>query len=76
MNLVAGGTHLRFRGYLIGTTLAMVPGTLGLVFAADRVLAAVRDPGLGTIAMAAGLVLLVVAGTWWARRRVERSEPD
>ncbi len=71
VNVVAGATHIRFRDYLLGTTLAMAPGALGLALAADRAVAAARDPDWGTAALAAGLAALVVVGTFLARRWLE-----
>jgi len=75
VNLVAGASHIRARDFLLGTLLGMTPGTLALVFFADRALAAVVDPSAGTwLGLAAG-VLAVVAAAFglraWLRRRRE-----
>lgn len=65
VNLVAGSSHLRFRDFFLGTLIAMAPGLLAMSFVADRVATAVEQPSMWTIAVAVGLLLLLVlAGRW------------
>ncbi|QKT04077.1 VTT domain-containing protein [Ectothiorhodospiraceae bacterium 2226] len=68
INLVAGASHIRFRDYLIGTTIGMVPGLLALAVFIDRIEAAIRDPGLGTLVAAIVVGVLVVAALLLVRR--------
>jgi len=69
VNLVAGASHVRLRDFLVGTVLAMAPGTAVLVFASDRILRAVSAPDAGTIvtaiAAAAGAAAVVLALRRW-----------
>ncbi len=65
VNLVAGSSHLRFRDFFLGTLVAMAPGLLAMTIVADRVATAVERPSTWTIAVAVGLLLLLVlAGRW------------
>lgn len=57
VNLVAGSARIRPRDFLLGTLIGMSPGILILSLAADRFVAALRNPTPGTIALAAGLFL-------------------
>jgi phospholipase D1/2 len=68
VNLVAGSSHVRFRDFLIGTVIGMLPGLVGLSVAADRVAAAVRSPDTTTLVVA-GVIVAVVAATLHLMRR-------
>jgi phosphatidylserine/phosphatidylglycerophosphate/cardiolipin synthase-like enzyme/uncharacterized membrane protein YdjX (TVP38/TMEM64 family) len=52
VNMVAGASHVRMRDFVLGTALAMAPGTAVLVFASDRVVRAVAAPDAGTVTIA------------------------
>jgi phospholipase D1/2 len=77
INLMAGSVGFRFRDFLIGTTIGLLPGVCGLTFAADRVAAAVRDPDPLSIALAVVAVALIAAALWglrtWLLRRARTS---
>jgi uncharacterized membrane protein YdjX (TVP38/TMEM64 family) len=65
VNIVAGASQIRWRDFLLGTVIGLVPGvTLASIFV-DRVAAAIREPGAATFALvaAAGIALIVVALT-------------
>jgi len=70
VNMVAGATHIGMRDFLLGTLLGMAPGILVTAFFVDRVAAAVRDPGAGTLAVLAGVLLVAVAAVAALRRWV------
>jgi phospholipase D1/2 len=57
VNVVAGASHIRFRDYLIGTLLGMLPGIAITVTFVHHLAEAVRNPSMGTVT-----VLAVVAG--------------
>lgn len=57
VNVVAGASHIRFRDYLIGTLLGMLPGIAITVTFVHHLAEAVRNPSMGTVT-----VLVVVAG--------------
>lgn len=56
VNLVAGASHIRFRDFVIGTLLGMVPGVLAIALLVDRVSASIQTPDLENI-----ITLVVVA---------------
>jgi len=58
VNMVAGASHIRFRDYLIGTLLGMLPGITMTVTFVHHLAEAVRNPSAGTVA-----VLMAVAGS-------------
>jgi phosphatidylserine/phosphatidylglycerophosphate/cardiolipin synthase-like enzyme/uncharacterized membrane protein YdjX (TVP38/TMEM64 family) len=68
INLVAGSAGFRFRDFLIGTLIGLVPGMLGLTLATNRVAAAVRDPDPLSIATALAAVACIAAAIWGLRR--------
>jgi hypothetical protein len=51
----------------------MGPGAVMLALAADRAVAAVRDPDLTRVSIAVGAVMLLLIGGAWLRRRSERT---
>lgn len=68
VNVVAGSSHLSFSDYMLGTALGMLPGIVGLSFAADRIAAAVRSPDETTILLALGVAAVVGFGLFGLRR--------
>ena len=61
INVTAGALRVRFRDYVLGTLLGVLPGTVMLSLFMDRLVAAWRDPGVGTyVGVVLFLVLLVV----------------
>jgi uncharacterized membrane protein YdjX (TVP38/TMEM64 family) len=75
VNIVAGASHIRWRDFLLGTVIGLVPGVVAASMFIDRVAAAIREPGVATFALlaAAGgvLVALVWSVTRMLRARVE-----
>jgi phospholipase D1/2 len=72
INITAGAFGVRFRDYMIGNVIGLLPGVLALTLFADRIAATVRNPhaqnliGLALVAGAIGAVL------WWLKRRIAR----
>ena len=62
VNMIAGGSQLRFRDFLIGGTLGLVPGTLLEAVFIDSLITAVHTPGPRAVVMVAGSLLLIVVG--------------
>lgn len=76
VNLVVGASRIRLRDCLLGTAIGMTPGIVLSASLVDRIAAAARNPGAGTFALLA-LVLLVPAAIWWGlRRRRQRRARD
>lgn len=60
INVVAGASHIRFRDFFLGTVLGMLPGIIVTVTFVHNLAEAVRRPSTGTLAILAGLVVLLV----------------
>ncbi len=76
INLVAGTTHISLRDFLLGTLIGLAPGIIAAALFIDRIMAALRDPGAGTVAVLIGLIVLVVAGMALLRRSLRRRRSD
>ncbi len=63
INYASGLSGVRFRHFVLGSALGMVPGSL-----AYAALGAYGTNPWGLAAAVSALVVLVAAGTWWARR--------
>jgi len=75
VNYASGLSGVRFRHYVVGSAVGMVPGSL-----AYAALGAYGTNPWGLAAAGSALVVLVVGGSWWARqldpRRVGDSTED
>lgn len=67
VNLVAGASHVGLRDFTLGTFLGMTPGIAALTFAADRVVAALRDPSATGVALAVAASFAAAGLLWWLR---------
>jgi uncharacterized membrane protein YdjX (TVP38/TMEM64 family) len=67
INYASGLSGVRFRHYVLGSALGMVPGSL-----AYAALGAYGTDPWGLAAAGSALVVLVVGGSWWARRLAPR----
>jgi uncharacterized membrane protein YdjX (TVP38/TMEM64 family) len=80
VNLVAGASHIRFRDFLIGTIIGMLPGLLGLTVFMDRLVATIRDPGPTGIAVMAlvaiGILAAAVTLRRWLEKRTTQQKPS
>lgn len=63
VNYASGLSGVRFRHYVVGSALGMVPGSL-----AYAALGAYGTNPWGLTAAGSALVVLIVGGSWWARR--------
>jgi uncharacterized membrane protein YdjX (TVP38/TMEM64 family) len=70
VNLLAGASHIRFRDYLVGTGLGMLPGIVGISIFADRLLAVVRSPNVANVLVSVAALGALVLGFWWLQRRL------
>ncbi len=75
INYASGLSGVRFRHFVLGSALGMVPGSL-----AYAALGAYGTNPWGLAAAGSALVVLLAGGSWWARRlgarQVSRSAPD
>jgi len=70
VNLIAGASHIRLRDFLIGTGLGMLPGILVITLFADRLLQSFKNPNWINTAVVSGLALVLILGSWWAKKRL------
>ncbi len=63
INYASGLSGVRFRQYVLGSAVGMVPGSL-----AYAALGAYGTDPWGLAAAGSALLVLVVGGSWWARR--------
>jgi phosphatidylserine/phosphatidylglycerophosphate/cardiolipin synthase-like enzyme/uncharacterized membrane protein YdjX (TVP38/TMEM64 family) len=74
VNMVAGASHIRFRDYLIGTFIGMLPGIVMTVTFVHHLAEAVRNPTAGAVAVlaaVAGSIILLAVGLQKLLRRRE-----
>jgi len=82
VNLVAGASHIRFRDFLIGTVLGMIPGIGAVTIFSDQLFAVMHKPSLDTVSILAAVALAIAAGAivlyyrlkGWPRKK--NTEPD
>jgi uncharacterized membrane protein YdjX (TVP38/TMEM64 family) len=75
VNMVAGASRIRFRDYLIGTAVGMLPGILAITVFTDRLVAAARNPSWMNLIVAVA-VAIVLAGIWWGVQKRLRATTD
>jgi uncharacterized membrane protein YdjX (TVP38/TMEM64 family) len=73
VNLVAGASHIRFRDFMLGTTIGMLPGLLGMTVFMDRLIATFRDPGPRAITAMVLVLGILIAGALTLRRWLEKT---
>ncbi|WP_235953536.1 VTT domain-containing protein [Noviherbaspirillum galbum] len=74
VNLVAGASHIRFRDYIIGTFLGMLPGIVMTVTFVHHLAEAIRRPSAGTIAVLAGVAAVIIVVALALRRALRKRE--
>jgi uncharacterized membrane protein YdjX (TVP38/TMEM64 family) len=76
VNLVAGSSGLRFRDFVLGSAIGMLPGIALLAMFGDWLGEWLRRPDGANLAALVGVTLAVItlalALGWWARRRQAR----
>jgi uncharacterized membrane protein YdjX (TVP38/TMEM64 family) len=68
VNIVAGASHIRFRDFIIGTALGLMPGILAICLLVDRGYALLSDPGLLNIFSAAAVAAAIALSAYYLRR--------
>jgi len=68
VNFVAGASHIKFRDYVIGTVIGLIPGILAITMLGDSLGDAIRHPGPKSIAVLAALVLVIIFVNMKVRR--------
>jgi phospholipase D1/2 len=70
VNVVSGAFKVPLRDYVIGSFLGLFPGIIVTNLFARQFERAFRDPGIGTFAILALLIVITVAGTVWLKRKL------
>lgn len=75
VNMALGALGIRYRDFIFGTGLGMLPGIAAFAFVSDRALDAWRDPTPQNLALIGGAIVLwlgVVFGVQWLLNRREK----
>jgi phosphatidylserine/phosphatidylglycerophosphate/cardiolipin synthase-like enzyme/uncharacterized membrane protein YdjX (TVP38/TMEM64 family) len=79
VGLVAGAIRVRFRDYLVGTLLGMLPGAVATTVFGDQLTEALHDPSRINYWLIAGVIAAFAAGIVavrrWFRREFARNPP-
>lgn len=68
VNMIAGASHIRFRDYIIGTMIGMLPGIALTVTFVHNLAQAIRNPSPGTIMVLAVVAVLLVGAAMGLQR--------
>ena len=71
VNVVAGASRIRWRDFLLGTALGLLPGLVLTSAFVDRAIAAVVAPSARTLATLVLVLAAIVAVAWGLRRKFE-----
>jgi phospholipase D1/2 len=74
VNIMAGASEVRFRDFILGTLLGMLPGLVLMTFFGDRLQSAIQDPRVESFMILVALAVALVAVMAWLRRRF--GKPD
>ena len=73
INMVAGASRIRFRDFVLGSLIGLLPGIIGMSVFTDRLAAAIEQPNLPAFAALAAVVAILVVSGWaiwrWDERR-------
>jgi phosphatidylserine/phosphatidylglycerophosphate/cardiolipin synthase-like enzyme/uncharacterized membrane protein YdjX (TVP38/TMEM64 family) len=72
VNMIVGALGIRYRDFILGTALGMLPGIAAFAFVSEAAIEAWREPTLANIALIATAIsiwLAVVFGIQWALNR-------
>ncbi|GAA0586655.1 VTT domain-containing protein [Caenispirillum bisanense] len=72
INLVAGASHVRFRDYLTGTVIGMLPGIAVMTLLGSSIMDLIHSPSPGRIALLVGCLALWLAVSIGLQRLVAR----
>lgn len=73
VNLMSGALRVRFREYVAGTFLGLLPGVILISLFLDRLAAAWRKPDAASYIALAACVLGLGLAFWWLRRRLRKA---
>lgn len=73
-NLVAGASHLTFRAFIAGTSIALAPGIGALTLFSSSVREAIRNPSAQTVAIVVVVLLVVITAVVLLKRRLSAND--
>jgi uncharacterized membrane protein YdjX (TVP38/TMEM64 family) len=76
INIVAGAFQVRLWDYFIGSLLGLAPGIVMINLFAYQFVSAVQNPGVGSFALLAALLIGGGALSLWLRRKFSRSSRE
>jgi uncharacterized membrane protein YdjX (TVP38/TMEM64 family) len=68
INLAAGAGGVPFRDFLLGTSLGMTPGVIGITFFAKQLEQTIRSPTFSNLIVLLGTLVLMLIGIFGLRR--------
>lgn len=71
-NMLAGACHLRFRDYMLGSTLGIAPGLLGVTLLGSQLGSLVTAESREGLLLAAGGIVVAIGILWGLKRYAER----
>jgi phospholipase D1/2 len=67
-NLMAGASHLKFRQFLVGSLIGLVPGLAAITFFSSSLWRAVTTPNMENLAIALGIGAGLLLVAWWIKQ--------
>ncbi|HEU4853953.1 MAG TPA: VTT domain-containing protein [Nitrosospira sp.] len=64
INMIAGASHIRFRDFVIGSAIGMLPGMVGISLFTDRLAATLQKPDLPAFAILVAVVAVLIVSGW------------
>ena len=71
VNVVSGAFKVPLRDYILGSLLGLAPGVLITNLFAHQLASTIRDPGIGTLVVLAGLITITIVGVLWLKRKLQ-----
>ncbi len=68
INMVAGASHIRFRDFLLGTLIGLLPGMLALSAFVDGLLRTLREPSWRTAIWLLAIIGIITLGMYLLRK--------
>lgn len=72
INMIAGASKIRFRDFVVGTAVGMLPGIVGISLFTDRLAATIQEPDLPAFAILVAVVGVIIVTGWTFWRWEER----
>ncbi len=72
INMIARASQIRFRDFVIGSAIGLLPGMAGISLFIDRLAATMQKPDLPAFAVLATVVAAIIVSRWTFWRWEER----